>query len=41
VHDIRSIMGTGRFSFDSNRLPEYENVMLQVVDGKTVVVPLN
>jgi branched-chain amino acid transport system substrate-binding protein len=41
VHDIPSVMGTGRFSFDSNRLPEYENVMLQVVDGKTVVVPLD
>lgn len=41
LHDVPSVIGTGRYSFGKDRLPEYSNVMLQLVGGKEVIVPLD
>ena len=41
VRDVPSVYGTGRYSIDNNRLPDFENFMVQIVDGKPQVVPLD
>jgi len=41
VHDIPSVYGTGRYSIDKDRLPDFQNIMVQVVDGKQKVIPLD
>lgn len=41
LRDLPSVVGTGRFSIGKERLPEFPQVMLQIVDGKFVRVPLN
>jgi branched-chain amino acid transport system substrate-binding protein len=41
VRDVPSVYGTGRYSIDQNRLPDFQNVMVQIADGKPKVVPLD
>ena len=41
VHDVPSVYGTGRYSIDKDRLPDFQNIMVQIVDGKPKVVPLD
>jgi hypothetical protein len=41
VHDVPSVFGTGRYSIDKDRLPDFQNIMVQIVDGKPKVVPLD
>jgi branched-chain amino acid transport system substrate-binding protein len=41
VHDVPSVYGTGRYSIDKNRLPDFQNIVVQIVDGKPKVVPLD
>jgi ABC-type branched-subunit amino acid transport system substrate-binding protein len=41
VHDIPSVYGTGRYSIDKDRLPDFQNFMVQIVDGRPKVVSLD
>ena len=41
VHDIPSVYGTGTYSIDKDRLPDFQNIMVQIVDGKPKVVPMD
>lgn len=41
VHDVPSVLGTGTYSLDKDRLPEFKDIMVQIVDGKPKVVPLD
>ena len=41
VHDMPSVFGTGRYSIDKDRLPDFQNIMVQIVDGKPKPVPLD
>lgn len=41
VHDVPSVYGTGRYSMDKNRLPDFQNIMVQIKDGQPKVVPLD
>jgi len=41
LHDVPSVIGTGRYSFDKDRLPKFSNAMVQLVKGNEVIVPLD
>ena len=40
VKNHASVMGVGGYSIGANRTPEYANIMVQIADGKEVLVPL-
>jgi branched-chain amino acid transport system substrate-binding protein len=41
VHDVPSVYGTGRYSIDKDRFPDFQNIVVQIADGKPMVVPLD
>lgn len=41
LRDVPSVMGTGRFSFGSDQLPRYTDVVVQLAGGKEQIVPLD